>query len=149
MFCAAGPSQNPVGVYPSNQGFMAPPLPGYMNSLPTKGPPPAGPSCYSANRHQPSPVGTPGALPASPSHRMGPPQASATPPPPSSYSQHPQQPSSWSGATPAPAGNHVSPVPYASGTSTPPVFQNTMQPPAALQHGTDVTHTQKSHGPKH
>ncbi|XP_048022595.1 protein transport protein Sec24A isoform X2 [Megalobrama amblycephala] len=145
-----GPSQNPVGVYPSNQGFMAPPLPGYMNSLPTKGPPPAGPGYYSSNRHQPSPVGTPAALPASPSHRMGPPQASATPPPPSSYSQHPQQPSSWSGATLAPAGNHVSPAPYASGTSTPPVFQNTMQPPAALQHAPpalNVMAPHQSYGP--
>ncbi|XP_051734121.1 protein transport protein Sec24A isoform X3 [Ctenopharyngodon idella] len=142
-----GPSQNPVGVYPSNQSFMAPPLPGYMNSLPTKGPPPAGPSCYSGNRHQPSPVGTPGALPASPSHRMGPPQASATPPPPSSYSQHPQQPSSWSGVTPAPAGNHVSPAPYASGTSTPPVFQNTMQPPAALQHAPPALNVMAPHQP--
>lgn len=136
-----GPSQNPVGVYPSTQGLMAPPLPGYMNSLPTKGPPPAGPNVYSG-RHQPSPV----APPASPGLR-GPPQASATPPPVSSYSQHPQQPSGWSGVTPAPVGNHVNPGPYSGGTSTPPVFQNAMQPPAALQHALNVMAPHQTYGP--
>ncbi|RXN15960.1 transport Sec24A-like protein [Labeo rohita] len=133
---ANGPSQNPAGVYPSNQGFMAPPQPGYMNNLPTKGPPPpSGPSLYGGGRHQPSPVGTPGALPASPNHMSGlsgPPQGSATPPPANSYYQHPRQPG-WSGVTPPPpVGNNASPVPpamYRSGTSTPPVFQNAMQPP--------------------
>ncbi|XP_073680604.1 protein transport protein Sec24A isoform X2 [Garra rufa] len=135
---ANGPSQNPVGVYPSNQGFMAPPQPGYMNNLPTKGPPPpppSGPNLY--GRHQPSPVGTPGALPASPNHMSvltGPPQGTATPPPANSYyQQHPHQPG-WSGVTPPPPmGNNASPVPsamYRGGTSTPPVFQNAMQPPA-------------------
>ncbi|KAK2873210.1 hypothetical protein Q8A67_023107 [Cirrhinus molitorella] len=132
---ANGPSQNPVGVYPSNQGFMAPPQSGYMNNLPTKGPPPTGPSLYSGGRHQPSPAGTPGALPASPNHMSGlsgPPQGSATPPPANSYYQHPHQPG-WSGVTPPPPmGNNASPVPPAMyrTTSTPPVFQNPMQPPA-------------------
>ncbi|XP_016113419.1 protein transport protein Sec24A-like [Sinocyclocheilus grahami] len=59
LFCAAGPSQNPVGVFPCNQRFMAPPQPGFINTLPSKGPPPAGPSLYSnSSRPQPSPVGT-------------------------------------------------------------------------------------------
>ncbi|KAL0161876.1 hypothetical protein M9458_041272, partial [Cirrhinus mrigala] len=140
------PSQNPVGVYPSNQGFMAPPQPGYVNNLPTKGPPPpAGPSLY--GRHQPSPVGAPGALPASPNHMSGPsgpPQGSATPPPANSYYQHPRQPG-WSGVTPPPpAGNNASPVPpamYRGGTGTPPVFQNAMQPPAPSVNNAAMTGT--------
>ncbi|XP_077080995.1 protein transport protein Sec24A isoform X1 [Siphateles boraxobius] len=187
-----GPSQNPVGVYSSNHGLMAPPLTGFMNSLTTKGPPPPGPNPYSTGRHQPSPV-----APPPHSYSQHPQQPGVMPPPvappPSGYSQHPQQqgltpapiapppsswsgvtpspvappPSSWSGVTPAPVapppsswsgvtptpvapphsswsgvtsapvapppvGNHTGPGP--SGTGTPPVFQNTMQPPAALQH---------------
>ncbi|KAK7144090.1 hypothetical protein R3I93_015062 [Phoxinus phoxinus] len=263
-----GPSQNPVGVYSSNQGLMAPPLTGFMNSLTTKGPPPPGPNPYITGRHQPSPVAPPpsswsGVAPPPSSYSQHPqpgvtpppvapppssysqhpqpgvmpppvapppssysqhpqpgvtpppvapppssysqhpqpgvmpppvapppssysqhPQPGVTPPPvappPSSYSQHPQPgvmpppvapppsswsgitqapvappPSSWSGVTPTPVappprswsgvtstpvapppvGNHTGPGPYSTGTRLPPVFQNTMQPPAALQQG--------------
>ncbi|XP_056301913.1 protein transport protein Sec24A isoform X2 [Danio aesculapii] len=108
-----GPSQN--AVYPLNPGFMAPPpQPGYISSVPAKGLPAGPQSCYNTHRHQPSPVGTPSPLPASPNHRPvlpGPPQASPTPPPhANSHYQHTQQPSSWS--------------------STAAVFQSTAAPPA-------------------
>ncbi|XP_067280125.1 protein transport protein Sec24A isoform X3 [Pseudorasbora parva] len=224
-----GPSQTPVGVYPSGpQGLMAPPLQGFMNSLPTKGPPPAGPSPYrpqpppaytqpppsssyaqppslpqaSAGPRAPPPQASAAAPPptytppppaytqpppastqpppsssyaqpppppqASAGPRAPPPQASAGPrapppqasaaapppaytqpapasagpraPPPSSYTQPPPPQLSWSGATAAPEGNHMS-------TSTPPVFQNTMQPPAALQHAPSGLNVMAPHQP--
>ncbi|KAI7795633.1 protein transport protein Sec24A isoform X1 [Triplophysa rosa] len=131
---ANGPSPNPVALYPSNQGYMTPPQPTYLNSTLAKAPTPPGPN---NNRHQPSPVGmsqhSP-QQPASPNHRPVLTAASqSSPTPPNSYYQHPQQPPSWHyGGAPPPAANHVSPAlgptAYSSGASTPPVFQNTMQP---------------------
>ncbi|XP_059398689.1 protein transport protein Sec24A [Carassius carassius] len=88
---ANGPSQNPVGVFSSNQGFMAPPQPGF-NTLPTKGPPPAGPSLYSNSHRQPSPVSTPNHRSTLPTnsyqHPPQPQYLQQHPPPPP---QHPQQ----------------------------------------------------------
>ncbi|XP_026089897.1 protein transport protein Sec24A isoform X2 [Carassius auratus] len=96
---ANGPSQNPVGVFSSNQGFMAPPQPGF-NTLPTKGAPPAGPSLYSNSHRQPSPVSTPNhrSTPPANSYQHPPaqhppqPQYLQHPPPPQQQIQHPQQP---------------------------------------------------------
>ncbi|XP_042604309.1 LOW QUALITY PROTEIN: protein transport protein Sec24A-like [Cyprinus carpio] len=51
---ANGPSQYPVGVFPSNQGFMAPLQPGFINTPPSKGPPPA---IYSQQPQRPPPAG--------------------------------------------------------------------------------------------
>ncbi|XP_042567263.1 protein transport protein Sec24A-like [Cyprinus carpio] len=154
---ANGPSQNPVGVFSSNQGFMAPPQPGF-NTLPTKDP-----GLYSSSRHQPPPLGTPnhrsglsGPPPSSncyqlpqqppqpqhpphpqhpqqPLHPQHPPQPQHPPHP-----QHPQQPLH----PPPPQQPGWSPVPSAmhhSGSSAPPVFHNTMQPPAPSVNNAAVT----------
>ncbi|XP_051536524.1 protein transport protein Sec24A isoform X4 [Myxocyprinus asiaticus] len=136
---ANGLSQNPVALYPSNQGYMTPPQPGYLNAMPAKAPTPPAPSCYNPSRQQPSPVAMsqhPLSLPSSPNHRPALVPPAHTPPLTNSfYQQHPQQPPRW----PPPAVNHASPAlistpqqPYSTGTSTPLVFQNTMQSPAPL-----------------
>ncbi|KAF4098121.1 protein transport protein Sec24A [Onychostoma macrolepis] len=159
---ANGPSQSPVGVFPSNQGFMAPPQPGFMNNLPSKGPPPA---IYS---QQPQPAGNhPSMHRSTPPHAnsvnhappalnvMAPPQTFGPPLPPPAAVRGTPPPAHSDGVYPAHPGHMHRPLASSypslqpayqsvSGAQTPPPAQTQpqlypqMPPPAQTQPQTQL-----------